>query len=536
MPDGHYDIIIIGTGAGGGTLINRLASSGKKILVLERGTFLPNEQANWDSSQVLLKQRYRTCEVWYDKDGNAMRPTTYYFVGGNTKFYGSALFRFRERDFEKVVHKGGISPEWPLKYQDFAPYYAEAERLYEVHGKRNLDPTEPPSTEDYPFPAVSHEPYVQEIYNALKDKGFHPFYLPLAIKLNEVNPLLSACIRCNTCDGFPCFINAKADADINGVRPVMADTNLTLMTQAKVLRLHTSASGREVTAVEAEIAGKRRMFSGDIVVVACGAINSAVLLLKSTNDQHPNGLANSSNLVGRNYMNHKLAVVMALTTKLNSTIFQKTLAINDFYWGEKDFDYPMGSVQLLGNVNKDRLAAHGPSFIPTTIRDAVAKHSVPWLLITEDLPNLNNRVRVKGEKIVLDYTNNNHEPFNRLIKRWIAVLKSIERRDRTGVFSWYLTEKMSLKEIGHQCGTCRFGEDPKTSVLNLNCRTHDVDNLYLVDGSFFPSSAAVNPSLTIMANALRVGEHLLERMGASQTCQETVQASMLTKLQHSLKE
>lgn len=512
MADGHYDLIIIGTGAGGGTLVNLLAPSGKKILVLERGTFLPREKANWDSKRVLQKERYRTSEMWYDKDGKAVRTATHYYVGGNTKVYGGALFRFRKQDFEKVIHKDGISPEWPLKYRDFAPYYAQAEKLYEVHGKRGLDPTEPQTSEDYPFPPISHEPYVQEIHNALKEKGFHPFYLPLAIKLNELNPLLSACIRCDTCDGFPCFTNAKADADINGVRPAMAYANLTLMTEAKVLRLHTSASGREVTGVEAEIASKRQIFSADIVVVACGAINSALLLLKSANDQHPNGLANHSNLVGRNYMAHKHAVVMALTTKLNPTVFQKTLAINDFYWGGKDFAYPMGSVQLLGNVNKDRLAAHGPPFIPTIIFDAVAKHSVAWLLITEDLPEPNNRVHVKGEKFFCDYKNNNFEAFNRLIKCWNEVLKSIERRNQIGSFSLNVTTKMSLKEVAHQCGTCRFGEDPKTSVLDINCRTHDVDNLYIVDGSFFPSSAALNPSLTIMANALRVGEHLLERI------------------------
>jgi choline dehydrogenase-like flavoprotein len=526
MAEGHYDVIIIGTGAGGGTLANRLALSGKKILVLERGPFLPREKANWDSRQVLQKERYRTREVWYDKDDTPVHPITHYYVGGNTKFYGSALFRFREQDFEKVIHKGGISPEWPLKYWDFAPYYAQAERLYEVHGKRGLDPTEPPSNEDYPFPPVSHEPCVKEISYALKDKGFHPFHQPLAIKLNEVNPFLSACIRCDTCDGFPCFINGKADADINGVRPAMAYANLTLMTEAKVLRLRTSPSGCEVTGVEAEIAGKRQMFSGDIIVVACGAINSAVLLLKSANDRHPTGLANSSNLVGRNYMAHKLGVVMSLTTRLNSTIFQKTLAINDLYWGEKNFPYPMGSVQLLGNVNKDRIAAYAPPFIPRTICDVIAKHSITWLLMTEDLPNPNNRIRLRGEKIIIDYTNNNIEAFNRLIKCWIEVLKSIERRNQIGAFSFYLSKKMSLEAVGHQCGTCCLGEGPKTSVLDLNCRTHDVDNLYIVDGSFFPSSAAVNPSLTIMANALRVGEHLLERMGATQTYKDTVQANL----------
>lgn len=510
--DNHYDVIIIGTGAGGGTLANRLARSGKKILVLERGPFLPQEEANWNPKQVHQEERYRTSEVWYGKDGKAMRPATHYYVGGNTKFYGGALFRFREQDFEKVIHKGGISPEWSLKYRDFAPYYTQAEKLYEVHGKRGLDPTEPESSEDYPFPRVSHEPYIQEIHDALQEKNLHPFYLPLAIKLDETNPLLSICIRCNTCDGFPCFVYGKADADTNGVRPAIVDANLTLITEAKVLRLHTSASGREVTEVEVEIAGNPQMFSGDIVVVACGAINSAVLLLKSANDCHPNGLANRSHLVGRNYMAHKHAVVMSLSSQTNPTVFQKTLAVHDFYWGTKDFPYPMGSVQLLGNVSKEKLMAYGSPFIPGFVFEQVAKHALPWLLMTEDLPNPNNRVEIKGEETFLHYTNNNTEAFDRLIKHWVEVLKSSEQFKRSKSLSWYLCQKMSFQEIAHQCGTCRFGEDPKTSVLDLNCRTHDVENLYVVDSSFFPSSAALNPSLTVMANALRVGDHLLERL------------------------
>ncbi|MBW4563955.1 MAG: GMC family oxidoreductase [Mojavia pulchra JT2-VF2] len=512
MTDAHYDVIIIGTGAGGGTLAYQLAASGKNILVLERGSFLPRKKTNWDSKQVLQKECYRTSEKWYDKDGKVINPVTHYYVGGNTKFYGGALFRLREQDFETVIHQGGISPEWPLKYQDFAPYYDQAEKLYEVHGKRGLDPTEPQASKDYPFPAINHEPYIEDIHYSLKDIDLHPFYLPLAIKLNEVNRHLSACIRCDTCDGFPCLINAKADADVNCIRPAITYTNLRLITEAKVVRLHTNASGNTVTGVEAEIAGQHQIFTGNIVVVACGAINSAALLLKSANDKHPNGLANSSNLVGRNYMAHNFAVVMTLSTKLNPTVFQKTLAVNDFYWGDQDFTYPMGSVQMLGNVNKDRIAAHAPPMMPSIIAETVANHSVAWLLVNEDLPDANNRVRVNGEKIVIDYTNNNQEAFNRLIKRWVEVLKSIEQPQKPGQFSFCVPQKMTIKEVGHQCGTCRFGENPKTSVLDINCRTHDIDNLYVVDGSFFPSSAAVNPSLTIIANALRVGEHLLERM------------------------
>jgi choline dehydrogenase-like flavoprotein len=507
----HYDVVIIGTGAGGGTLAKTLAPSGKKILILERGTFLPKEKANWDSQEVYGKDRYRTSEIWYDKDGKPVNPFTHYNVGGNTKFYGSALYRFRDRDFETVIHKGGISPEWALKYRDFEPYYTRAEQLYDVRGKRGIDPTEPTFSEEYPFPPISHEPFIERIYQELKNKGFHPSYQPLGIKLNEVHRFLSTCIRCSTCDGFPCLVNAKADAEVNAIRPAMEYSNVTLMTEAKVLRLHTSPSGREVTGVEVEIAGDRQMVSGDIVVVAAGAINSAVLLLNSANERHPNGLANGSDLVGRNYMRHKIAAVVAIGVKTNPTVYPKTLALNDFYWGEADFPYPMGHIQTLGNITEDRAAAGSPSFIPRAliprqIFKAVADRTTPWFLMAEDLPDPNNRVRVKDGKIFLEYTNNNDEALNRLIKRWQGIYRSIEP------LSTFFTTEMTLKDVGHQCGTCRFGEDPKTSVLDLNCRTHEVDNLYVVDGSFFPSSAALNPTLTIMANAIRVGEHLLERL------------------------
>lgn len=512
MSANHYDIIIIGTGAGGGTLAYRLAPSGKKILVLERGTFLPREKSNWDTVQVFQKERYHTTEIWYDRDGSEIHPGTGYWVGGNTKVYGGALFRWRERDFDRVVHKGGISPEWPLKYRDFEPYYTEAEKLYEVHGQRGLDPTEPPAREAYPFPHISHEPRIQEIHDDLKAKGLNPFYLPLAIKLNEVNRRLGACIRCDTCDGFPCLVNGKADADVNCVQPATSFDNLTLLTEAEVLRLHTSPSGKEVTSVEVKHGDRITNFSADIVVVACGAINSAVLLLRSASDRHPHGLANSSNMVGRNFMKHQNGAIVGITQKENPTTFQKTMAVNDFYWGEPGFDYPMGHVQLLGKVNKDMIALDAPKFAPGMALDEVARRSVDWWLTAEDLPDPNNRVSVSNGKIQLQYADNNSVGFDRLLDRWTGILKSINCGDTILPCSLYFRKKIPIQGVAHQCGTCRFGEDPADSVLDLDCRTHDVDNLYVVDGSFFRSSAAVNPTLTIIANALRVGDRLLERL------------------------
>ena len=511
--DQHYDIIIIGTGAGGGTLAHRLAPSGKKILILERGAFLPKEKANWSTDAVFRDGRYQTDEIWADKGGKDISPGTYYWVGGNTKFYGGALFRLREKDFDEVHLHEGISPAWPLKYDDFSSYYDEAEQLYQVHGKQGLDPTEPPRKDEYPYPAISHEPRIAWIDKALQKKGLQPFYLPLSVKLNEKDKFLSECIRCNTCDGFPCFIDAKSDADVSCIRPTMWNENVRLITEAKVNRLHTSESGKEITGVETEIKGETHTFSGDIVVVACGAVNSAVLLLKSANQQHPNGLANSSDQVGRNFMKHLAAAVVGLSLKENHSVFQKTLALNDYYWGEPGFDYPMGHVQLLGKVNHRMLALDVPKIAPTLALQIAAKRTVDWWLTGEDAPDPNNRVTVSNDKISLNYTPNNMTAFKRLIKRWIKTIREVDSEGSVLPVSWYFSKILPVGAIAHQVGTCRFGTDPATSVLDTNCKTHDIDNLYVVDGSFFPSSAAVNPSLTIMANAMRVGDHLMARLG-----------------------
>ncbi|MEO1392579.1 MAG: GMC family oxidoreductase [Cyanobacteria bacterium J06634_5] len=512
----HYDVIIIGTGAGGGTLAHRLAHneklSGKKILVLERGAFLPKEKANWSTNAVFRDGRYQTDETWVEPDGTIINPGVGYWVGGNTKVYGGALFRLREKDFDEVQLHEGTSPAWPLKYNDFAPYYEQAEALYQVHGKQGDDPTEPPRTHDYTHPPVSHEPRIAWVDKALSKKGLHPFYLPLSVKLNEKDAFLSECIRCNTCDGFPCFIDAKSDADVNCIRPVMDQANVQLITEAKVNRLHTGPSGKEITGVETEIEGATQTFTGDIVVVACGAVNSAVLLLNSANEQHPNGLANGSDQVGRNFMKHLAAAIVGLSLKENHSVFQKTLAINDYYWGEEGFEYPMGHVQLLGKVNSRMLALDVPKIAPTLALKIAAKRTVDWWLTGEDAPEANNRITVKNGKTIVRYEPNNMTAFKRLIKRWIKVIREVDSEGSVLPLSWYFSKILPVGAVAHQVGTCRFGTDPATSVLDTNCKAHDIDNLYVVDGSFFPSSAAVNPSLTIMANAMRVGDHIAQRL------------------------
>jgi choline dehydrogenase-like flavoprotein len=508
----NYDIIIIGTGAGGGTLLYKLKDSGKKILVLERGGFLPREKENWESKEVFQHERYHTREVWKTGGDKDLHPGTGYWVGGNTKVYGAALFRLRERDFECVQHAGGVSPEWPLKYKDLEPYYTEAEKLYCVHGKGGLDPTEPFRSGEYPFPAVSHEPRIQELHDSLVKMGHQPFYMPVGIKLNEADMLNSECIRCNTCDGFPCMIHAKSDADINCVRPSLKSSNVTLITEAKVERLVTTADGKEIDYIEVTIKDEPVQFRGGIVVVACGAINSAALLLKSANERHPDGLANGSGQVGRNFMKHLSAAMLGLSSTLNPTKFQKTLAINDYYWGDGEYAFPMGHIQLLGKSDKDQISGEAPFFTPGLVLSEMASHSIDWWFTGEDLPDPENRVRVIDGQIHLDYAENNKEGFERLIAKWKQVLGEIYTGHFFVPHGIYLSKDIPLAGVAHQVGTCRFGADPAVSVLDIHCKTHDVGNLYVIDGSFFPSIGAVNPSLTIMANALRVGEHLMQGM------------------------
>jgi choline dehydrogenase-like flavoprotein len=549
----HFDIIIIGTGAGGGTLLHRLAGSGKRILVLERGPFLPREKDNWNYHGSF---KYYSSEVMFNKDGGEIRPGFSYHVGGNTKIYGAALFRLRERDFEKFRHRDGISPEWPIKYRDWEDYYTQAEELYEVHGKGGEDPTEPWRSKDYPFPPVSHEPRIKEVFEILKARGLKPYPAPMGVRLNEAMQHLSPCIRCDTCDGYPCLVGAKSDADVLAVRPVMHQPNITLLTEAKVLRLHTSASGREVTGVVAEVGGRPQVFSGDIVVVSAGAVNSSALLLRSANDKHPRGLANnSSGLVGRNLMKHVLGSLVGVSTlKANPSKFQKTMAINDFYWGEPGYEFPMGNIQLMGKTVIEGLRGYEDKYAPLTIEE-VAKNSIDWWLTTEDLPDPKNQVRVEGDqRIVIDYTENNSEPFDRLTARWKQILQEVDHGlvatdvsrlklsgsqsgltpAAAGIKTGYFETRMPMHSLGHQVGTCKFGEDPRSSVLDLNCRAHDLDNLYVVDGSFFVSSGAVNPTLTIIANALRVGDHMLERLGARTTAASrtngTLRSPVLTEL------
>ncbi|MEO7072219.1 MAG: GMC family oxidoreductase [Rhodanobacter sp.] len=524
MSTDHYDVIVVGTGPGGAALAQRLAPSGKRILLVERGDYLPRSQANWDAKAVFVDAAYQACETWYDKDGQPFRPGLHYFVGGNSKVYGAALFRLRERDFEAVQHSDGISPAWPLPYAAFAPYYTQAERVFHVHGQRGEDPLEPASTDAYPYPAVAHEPRVQTLSDNFAREGLHPFHLPLGVLLDEVDGVAtptSRWFRNDTFDGFPCLLNGKADAQVMCVDPMLAAyPNVTLLTNACASRLHTDASGRSVSAVEVLRHGKHERYSADIVVVACGALSSALLLLRSANDHHPHGLANGSDQLGRNYMRHNQSVLMALAREPNDTVFQKTLGVSDFYFGTDDWEYPLGLIQMMGKSHAAQIRAEALpdwlDWVPKMPFELMARHALDFWLMSEDLPRPENRIRVDADgRVVLELTQNNMQAHQHLRAKLEQLMDAAQAHPHLLERKLYLGKGIPIGGTAHQAGTARFGTDPATSVLDLDCKAHELDNLYLADASFFPSIGAVNPTLTIIANALRMADIIARRLGVS---------------------
>ncbi len=483
MPSAGYDVIIIGTGAGGGTIAHALAASSARILILERGDFVPQEEENWSPEAVWKHLRYRIKERWLDERGREFLPYTHYSVGGNTKFWGSVLYRLRREDFQAMEHVDGVSPAWPIDYETLEPYYERAERLYHVRGQHGIDPTEGPRT-PYPYEPIP---------------GLHPSPLPLGL-LRPGEP--GGCMLCNTCNSFPCKVHAKSDADVCCVRPAIQQPNVTLWTNALARRLVTDASGRNVEAVDVERDGETLRVEAPLVIVSCGAVNSAALLLRSANDAHPTGLANSSGLVGTRYMAHLATMMQGFHPfRKNATVFQKTVAINDFYLHGPDTPFPLGQIQSQGRTHGVMAQTVMPS-IPLWAYDAWVSRGVDWLAISEDLPRRDNRVTVEPDgRIRLSYRPNNVEAHERLVKETKRILK------RLG-FWVVVAHSHKEKNTTHQCGTLCFGIDPRESVLDPFCRTHDIDNLFVVDASFFPSSAAVNPGLTIAAQALRVADHI----------------------------
>ncbi len=495
----RFDVAIIGSGVGGSMIAHRLAPTGASILVLERGERLVREDRNWDPEAVYANACYKAEEQWYDAQDQPFRPGQFYYVGGNTKVFGTTMFRFRREDFAELAHEGGLSPAWPISYDDLEPYYAEAERLFGVHGEAGRDPTEPGRSGPYPHAPVRHDPGIAEVEKRLQGLGLKPFPLPTSVQYHEGG----ACIACDTCDGFPCKVDGKGEAEVCLLDPALKNGNVSLRTGVHVDRLVTDASGRRIIAAEYSSDAGAGRIEADLFVLSAGAINSAALLLRSANGTHADGLANSSGMVGRCYMNHNCSAVMALKPFQRSHVhFQKTLSLNDFYFGDgHDHAYPLGNIQLLGKI-KEPMLRDSLWFLPRPGRDWLAGHSVDWYVMSEDLPDPESRVTVRPDGgIRLSWRRTNTQAHQRLVARTKKML-------RAAGFPIVVSKAFSKETPSHQCGTVCFGDDPSSSALDPFCKAHDHDNLYVVDAGFFPSSAAVNPALTVAAQALRAGEQI----------------------------
>ncbi|OTG86321.1 dehydrogenase [Acinetobacter sp. ANC 4558] len=492
------DVVVIGSGMGGSTFANAIKDKELNVIVVERGDFLTREIQNWDANAVFGQKRYHNAETWLDSQNNSFSPGVFYYVGGNTKFYGAMLPRFRKEDFEEIQHAEGISPAWPITYDDLEPYYARAEEIYNVHGNKGEDPTESWRSTDYPSKGLTHDPALTNLAQNMREQGLHPFSMPAAVDYGQNRP----CVRCSTCDGYPCLIDAKGDAEVSALRPAVAKNKIKLLVRTRIDQLITTDDGKEVI----EAIGKRdekviRIFAKKFIL-ACGAVNTAALLLKSKNNKHPNGLGNSSDLLGRNYMVHNSTFMIACAPfRLNTVLFQKTLAVNDWYFASEQNKFPLGNIQMLGKIREPMITAMRP-WLPKFISRYITDHSVDLYLTSEDLPQYENRVVYDEvqEKIKVHWTPNNLKAHFELVKKASEMMKKAH-------YPIVLKEKMGIATNSHQCGTAVMGHDPSKSVVNTQCRLHDVNNVWLVDSSSFVSSAAVNPALTIAANALRVADN-----------------------------
>jgi choline dehydrogenase-like flavoprotein len=487
------DFIIVGSGMGGATLAAALAPTGRKVLIIERGERLTDSVEARDPVAIFQRGHFRPKELWLDAEGRPFNPGNYAFVGGNTKFYGAVLLRYRSEDFRPLRHMGGTTPGWPFGYDVLEPFYTRAEHLYRVRGDASGDPTEPPHSAPYAFPPVPDEPDIARLRTAFSHQGLHPCSLPLGV---DIDRWLTRAPT--TWDAFPDTTGAKSDAESCALAEALRHPNVTLLTGTRVVRLN--AQGRKVKGIEVEGPMGATTLRAPAVCLCAGAVMTAALLLSSANADHPTGLANCSDQVGRNFMNHNLTALISFNPlRRNRTVYEKTIQFNDWYLTGGPDGAPLGNVQMLGRVTGPILA--GEAGLPIWLARYLADRSIHIMAMSEDLPDPSSRVIWKDGQIVLDWRKTNVAAHDLLVKR----LKSAMRR---AGWPLVLSKGFPKSKPSHQCGTARMGADPRASVVDTNLKAHDLDNLYIADASVLPTSAAVNPSLTVAALALRLGRHL----------------------------
>lgn len=473
-----------------------LAPSGANILILEHGSQLPRHPKNRDARAIFQQGCFRTDELWYDRKGQAFGPGNYYFHGGNTKFYGAVLMRYRAADFDGVEHLEGAAPPWPFRYDELEPWYQRAEELFRVRGELGTDPTEPRHSGTYPFPPVPDEPAIAELRSRLAGAGLHPSSLPLGV---DIDRWLAG--GQTPWDAFPDARSGKMDAETCALLPALEHRNVRIESGAEVLRLIPDADGRAVSEVEYRQYGTVERARAKTFILAAGAVRSAKVLLASGEG----GLANRSDAVGRHFMNHNLTALLAYDRKFrNDSVYQKTIGLNDFYLDDGRGGAPLGHVQLFGRVTAQVMKGIAKLPVPEWLLDLWTRHSADILLMSEDLPNPKSRVRLDGDRLVLDWQRSNLKSHGILRQR-------MAERLRAAGFQFTLSRPFDRNTTSHQCGTIRIGDDPNSAPLNAFGQAFDHPNLFVTDASSLVTSAAVNPSLTVAAMALRTADHLLRQ-------------------------
>jgi len=493
------DIVIIGSGIGGATIASALAGSGADILILEAGGHIEDRPENRDQRAIFQRGHFRPKELWYETDGTGFNPGNYYNVGGNSKFFGAVMVRYRREDFAEMQHLEGVSPAWPFAYEELEPWYSRAEQLYQVRGTLGEDPTEPPHSRNYAFAPVPDEPPIASVREKLKRNGLHPYSLPLGVDIDKWLAKAKT-----PWDAHPNSFDGKMDAETAALTVALQHQNVRLQTGSRVTRLETTPDGKRIETVRYVKDGVEQTVSPKLVILSAGAVQSSALLLRSANANHPKGLANSSDQVGRNFMNHNSSAVLAISPFYrNSSIYQKTFGFNDFYLSDGEGGPPLGNVQLLGRISGPILKANMPA-VPEWLLSQISAHAIDFYAMSEDIPHPESRIMVDGERIVLQWVRTNWPAHLMLVKKLKQALKAAG-------FPIVLSRPFDKRTPSHQCGTVRIGNDAASAPLDVYCRAFNHHNLFVVDASFLPTSAAVNPALTVAAQALRVADHIVSK-------------------------
>lgn len=514
LEDEVYDAIVIGSGFGGSMVAYQLVQAGLKVLLLERGDWVTRGSHNWAGDGSLELTPYATMETPYRvlAGGTSEIMGLNSCVGGPSVFYGTVSLRFREGDFD--VHPeivGDSDARWCWNYSDFEPYYTRVEQILNIAGESGNDPTEPYRSLPYPQNLNELSYPAKMIAQASRELGLQPFRLPVAINYSSTQER-NVCIACNTCDSFACAISAKNDL-ATCVLPMLMDKGLVLKANTVATQLVTQ--GTKIVAVECfdKQTNQTCRYQAKQFILAAGALASPHLILASELQQfNPGG-----HTIGHYLMRHCNGIVFGLfpSDPNPDKQFHKQIGIQDFYFGHPSISNPSGKLGNLQQLETPPVALV-EAYLPKPVGKLVsplAKRLTGLQVIAEDQPKYNNHVaidRTKSDRFGLpQLTITHHHTQRDEVARKALIKKAKEILRQAGALFFYVHQ---IKTFSHAVGTVRMGDNPQTSALDPYCRFRGLDNLYVVDGSFMPTSAGVNPSLTIAANGLRVGEQIVNRI------------------------